>query len=44
MGIVAQSVAGGGGLAGFFNPHGVVLNHIADATFNTSIKNLSVNK
>lgn len=37
MGIVAQSVAGGGGLAGFYNPHGVVANLIADAAFNTFV-------
>lgn len=34
MGIVAQSVAGGGGLAGFFNPHGIINNEIGDALFN----------
>ncbi len=34
MGIVAQSVAGGGGLAGLFNPHGVISNEIGDALFN----------
>jgi len=37
MGIVAQSVAGGGGLAGFFNPQGVVNNTIAQSAFNTFI-------
>lgn len=34
-GIVAQSVAGGGGLAGFYNPQGVVHNGIGDAASNT---------
>lgn len=34
MGVVAQSVAGGGGLAGLFNPQGVISNEIGDALFN----------
>lgn len=37
MGIVAQSVAGGGGLAGFYNPHGVTNNEITDSIFNTFV-------
>ena len=37
MGLVAQSVAGGGGLAGFYNPHGVTNNEIANILFNTII-------
>ncbi len=37
MGLVAQSVAGGGGLAGFYNPHGITNNEIGDAMFNTFI-------
>lgn len=35
MGIVAQSVGGGGGLAGLFNPHGVIHNEIGDEIFNS---------
>src|SRR5690606_11215766 len=35
QGIVAQSVAGGGGLAGFYNPHGVTGSEIGDSIFNT---------
>ena len=38
MGIVAQSVAGGGGLAGFYNPNGITGNEIADAIFNTVVQ------
>ncbi len=37
MGVVAQSVAGGGGLAGFFNPHGIINNEVGDALFNAFI-------
>jgi len=37
MGVVAQSVAGGGGLAGFFNPHGIINNEVGDAVFNALI-------
>lgn len=37
MGVVAQSVAGGGGLAGFYNPQGVTGNEIVDALFNTFV-------
>jgi hypothetical protein len=37
MGIVAQSVAGGGGLAGLFNPHGIINNEIGDAVFNALV-------
>jgi hypothetical protein len=37
MGVVAQSVAGGGGLAGFFNPQGVTNNEIANTLFNTFV-------
>lgn len=37
MGIVAQSVAGGGGLAGFYNPQGITGNEIADSLFNTFV-------
>ena len=38
MGIVAQSVAGGGGLAGFYNPQGITGNEIADSIFNTFVQ------
>jgi hypothetical protein len=37
MGVVTQSVAGGGGLAGFFNPHGIINNEIGDALFNAFV-------
>ncbi|MEJ2129207.1 MAG: autotransporter outer membrane beta-barrel domain-containing protein [Woeseiaceae bacterium] len=37
MGVVGQSVAGGGGLAGFFNPHGIINNEVGDAIFNALI-------
>jgi len=37
MGVVAQSVAGGGGLAGLFNPHGIIHNEIGDALFNSFV-------
>jgi hypothetical protein len=37
MGVVAQSVAGGGGLAGLFNPHGIFSNEIVDSIFNTVV-------
>lgn len=37
MGIVAQSVAGGGGLAGFFNPQGITRNEIVNALFNAAV-------
>jgi hypothetical protein len=37
MGVVAQSVAGGGGLAGFYNPHGITNNEIVNALFNTFV-------
>jgi outer membrane autotransporter protein len=37
MGVVAQSVAGGGGLAGFYNPHGITDNQIVNAVFNTLV-------
>ena len=38
MGIVGQSVAGGGGLSGFYNPHGITGNEIADSLFNTFVQ------
>jgi hypothetical protein len=37
MGVVAQSVAGGGGLAGFYNPQGVVRNLMDNAVFNAVV-------
>lgn len=37
MGVVAQSVAGGGGLAGFYNPQGVTNNEIVNSIFNTFV-------
>jgi len=37
MGVVAQSVAGGGGLAGFYNPQGVTSNEIVNALFNAVV-------
>jgi outer membrane autotransporter protein len=37
MGVVAQSVAGGGGLAGFFNPQGITNNEIVNSVFNTFV-------
>ena len=37
MGVVAQSVGGGGGLAGFFNPQGVTSNEIVNSLFNTFV-------
>jgi hypothetical protein len=37
MGVVAQSVAGGGGLAGFYNPHGITNNEIVNTLFNMII-------
>jgi hypothetical protein len=37
MGVVGQSVGGGGGLAGFYNPQGVTGNEIVDALFNTFV-------
>jgi hypothetical protein len=37
MGVVAQSVAGGGGLAGLFNPQGIFSNEIVDSIFNTVV-------
>jgi hypothetical protein len=37
MGVVAQSVGGGGGLAGFYNPQGVTNNEIVDSIFNTYV-------
>ncbi len=37
MGVVAQSVAGGGGLAGFYNPQGVTSNEIVNSIFNTFV-------
>ncbi len=37
MGVVGQSVAGGGGLAGFFNPNGITNNEIVNAVFNEFI-------
>jgi hypothetical protein len=37
MGIVAQSVAGGGGLAGFYNPQGITNNELANSLINTFV-------
>ncbi len=37
MGVVAQSVAGGGGLAGFYNPQGVTSNEIVNSLFNAVV-------
>ncbi|MEQ1600752.1 MAG: hypothetical protein HOP04_03115 [Methylophilaceae bacterium] len=37
MGVVAQSVAGGGGLAGFYNPQGITKNEIVNTIFNTFV-------
>jgi hypothetical protein len=37
MGVVGQSVAGGGGLAGFFNPNGITNNQIVNDIFNEFI-------
>jgi len=37
MGVVAQSVAGGGGLAGFYNPQGVVRNLMDNEVFNAVV-------
>jgi len=37
MGVVAQSVAGGGGLAGFYNPQGITNNEIVNSIFNTFV-------
>jgi len=37
MGVVAQSVAGGGGLAGLYNPQGVTNNEIVNSIFNTFV-------
>ncbi len=37
MGVVGQSVGGGGGLAGFFNPHGITSNEIVNDLFNAVI-------
>jgi uncharacterized protein YhjY with autotransporter beta-barrel domain len=37
MGVIAQSVAGGGGLAGFYNPHGISNSEIVNTLFNTII-------
>ncbi len=37
MGVVGQSVAGGGGLAGFYNPHGITNSEIVNTLFNTLI-------
>jgi len=37
MAVVAQSVAGGGGLAGFYNPHGITDSEIVNTVFNTLI-------
>ena len=37
MGVVAQSVGGSGGLAGFFNPHGIIDNQVGDALFNAFV-------
>jgi hypothetical protein len=37
MGVVAQSVAGGGGLAGFYNPQGVTGSTIVNSIFNAFV-------
>lgn len=37
MGLVAQSVAGGGGLAGLYNPHGVTSTSVGATVFNSMI-------
>ncbi|NOQ42365.1 MAG: autotransporter domain-containing protein, partial [Desulfuromusa sp.] len=37
MGVVAQSIAGGGGLVGFYNPHGITNSKIVNTAFNMLI-------